>query len=82
MRNLAIEAEAMSEAPRDRETVFTTPWFQILAEPARGGGQPHYLIDLILYERGVRALIEEEEFYSAPACAALLFAVLGGGLKS
>jgi len=31
-------------------------------------------VDLILYERGVRALIEEKEFYSAPSCAALLLA--------
>jgi ADP-ribose pyrophosphatase YjhB (NUDIX family) len=38
--------------------------------------------DLILYERGVRALIEEKEFYSAPSCAALLLATLRGGLKT
>jgi 8-oxo-dGTP pyrophosphatase MutT (NUDIX family) len=175
----------MNEQPQDRETVFATPWFQVLAAPAPGGGQPHYVIkgtdfvtivavtppdhlllvrqfrfavaavtlelpaghidpgetpeqaarrelleetgysadtfrllatlspsvarftnrmwcflatgarpaagaeaqreagvDLIRYDRGVRALIEEKEFYSAPSCAALLFAVLRGVLKT
>jgi hypothetical protein len=38
-------------------------------------------VDLILYERGVRALIEEKEFYSAPSCAALLLATLREELK-
>lgn len=27
-----------------RETVFATPWFQILAEQAQGGASPHYVI--------------------------------------
>ncbi len=173
----------MSEASQDREIVFDTPWFQVLAEQARGGGQPHYVIqgadfvvivavtpqhqillvrqyrvavaavtlelpaghidpgetpeqaarrelleetgyaaadfellarlspsvarftnhmwcflaadakpveeaevkreagvDLVLYDHGVKALIEDKEFYSAPSCAALLFGVLRGGL--
>ena len=175
----------MNESPQDRKTVFATPWFQVQAAPAPGGGQPHYVIqapdfvvivavtrqdlillvrqfrpavgaftlelpagsvdpgetpeqaarrelleetgqeadtfkllgtlspsvarftnrmwcflatnarpaigaeaqreagvDLILYGRGVRALIDEKEFYSAPSCAALLLATMRGGLKS
>lgn len=173
----------MNEPKPVRETVFTTPWFQILTEQARGGGQPHYLIqgtdfvavvavtaqrqilvvrqfrvaagggtlelpaghidagetpeqaarrelleetgygakefillanlspsvarftnrmwcflaanaapvagaeaqreagvELVLYDRGARALAAEREFYSAPSCAALLYAVLRGDL--
>jgi ADP-ribose pyrophosphatase len=38
-------------------------------------------VDLVLYERGVRGLIEEKDFYSSPNYAALLLAVLRGGLK-
>ena len=38
-------------------------------------------VDLVLYERGVRKLIEEKDFYSAPNYAALLLALLRGGLK-
>jgi ADP-ribose pyrophosphatase len=174
----------MSELKPIRETVFTTPWFQILSEQARGGGQPHYLIqgmdfvavvavtaqqqilvvrqyrvaagavtlelpaghidagetpeqaarrelveetgytakefrllaalspsvarftnrmwcflaadavplagaesqreagvNLVLYDQGARALAAEREFYSAPSCAALLYAVLRGDVK-
>jgi 8-oxo-dGTP pyrophosphatase MutT (NUDIX family) len=175
----------MNEPSQVRETVFATPWFQVLAAPAPGGGQPQYVIqgadfvvivavtpqdqillvrqfrvaagevtlelpaghvepgetpeqaarrelleetgcaantwkllatlspsvarftnrmwcflakdarqvarsevqrevgvDLVLYDRGARALVGEKEFYSAPSCAALLFAVLEGGLKT
>lgn len=170
---------------QDGHTVFATPWFQVLAVPAPGGGQPHYVIqgadfvvivaltpqdqlllvrqyrvaaaavtlelpaghvdpgetpeqaarrelleetgygadafkllgalspsvarftnrmwcflavnakpvanteapreagvDVILYERGLRALIEEKEFFSAPSCAALLLATVRGELKA
>jgi hypothetical protein len=38
-------------------------------------------VELILYDRGVRGLIEEKDFYSSPNYAALLLAVLRGGLK-
>jgi ADP-ribose pyrophosphatase len=174
----------MNKPSPNRETVFATPWFQVLAEQAQGGGQPHYVIqgldfvvivavtrqgqillvrqfraaaaavtlelpaghldpgetpeqaarrelleetgyeadtfellgslspsvarftnrmwcffapgarpaaaaegqreagvDLVVYDRGVRGLIDEKEFYSAPNHAALLLAVLRGGLK-
>jgi len=174
----------MADASQDRKAVFTTPWFQVLAAPAPGGGDAHYIIqqadfvvtvaltrrgelllvrqyrtavaavtlelpaghvdpgeapepaarrelleetgyeaerftllgalspsvarftnrmwcffaadarpaagagaqreagvELILYERGLRALMEEKEFYSAPSCAALLLAVVRGELK-
>jgi ADP-ribose pyrophosphatase len=174
----------MNQPSQHRETVFATPWFQVLAERAQGGGQPHYVIqgvdfvvivavtpqdqillvrqyraavaevtlelpaghldpgetpeqaarrelleetgyeadgfellgslspsvarfsndmwcffasgarpapgteiqreagvDLVVYDRGVRGLIEEKDFYSAPNYAALLLAVLRGGLK-
>lgn len=175
----------MHQPSRDRETVFATPWFQVLAERASDGGQPHYVIqgidfvvivaitpkrqillvhqyrvavaavtlelpaghidpgetpeesarrelleetgyaaetfellaplspsvarftnrmwcflatgarpiagaeaqretgvDLVLYDRGVRALVEEQEFYNAPSYAALLLALLRGGLET
>ena len=53
------------------------------AKPVAGAeAQREAGLELVLYERGVRALIEEKEFYSATVCAALLFAVLRGGLKT
>ena len=52
------------------------------AKPAAGAEAPREAgVELVLYDRGVRALLEAQEFYSAPSCAALLFAVLRGGLK-
>ena len=39
-------------------------------------------VDLILYERGVRALLDEKEFYSAPSCAALLLASMREEVKT
>jgi ADP-ribose pyrophosphatase len=174
----------MKEPNQDREIVFATPWFQVLAERARGGGQPHYMIqgldfvvivavtpegrmllvrqyraavanvtlelpaghldpgetpeqaarrelleetgyeadtfrllgalspsvarftnrmwcflasgarpavgaqaqreagvELVVYDKRIRGLIDEPEFYGAPSCAALLLAVLRGGLE-
>ena len=37
-------------------------------------------VGLVLYERGVRGLMEDKEFYSAPSCAALYLAALRGHL--
>jgi len=34
----------MKRLNQSRETVFSTPWFQILADQAQGGGKPHYVI--------------------------------------
>jgi 8-oxo-dGTP pyrophosphatase MutT (NUDIX family) len=183
--NSTTELIAMKAQSQPRKTVFTTPWFQVLAEQARDEGQPHYVIqgmdfvvivavtpqgqillvrqfrvavaavtlelpaghvdpgenpeqaarrelleetgysasgfellatlspsvarftnrmwcflaadaqptpgaeaqrevgvDLILYDGSVQELIREKEFYSAPSCAALLYAVLRGKLKT
>ena len=53
------------------------------ARPAAGAeAQREAGVDLILYDRGLRALIEEADFYSAPSCAALLYAMLRGGLDA
>jgi 8-oxo-dGTP pyrophosphatase MutT (NUDIX family) len=58
-------------------------FFAANARPAVGAeAQREAGVDLILYERGIRALIEEKEFYSAPSCAALLLATLRGELKT
>jgi len=37
-------------------------------------------VSLVLYDRGVRALIDEKDFYSAPSCVALYLAALRGDL--
>jgi ADP-ribose pyrophosphatase len=56
-------------------------FFAANARPAVGAeAQREAGVDLVLYERGVRALVEEKEFFSAPSCAALLLATLRGGL--
>jgi ADP-ribose pyrophosphatase len=173
----------MNQPQQDRKSVFTTPWFRVLAEQSSEGGQPHYVIEgkdfvvivavtrenrillvrqyrpavasvtlelpaghieagetpeqaarrelreetgydaenlkllanlspsaarftnrmwcffagdarpvigsvsggeagvsLVLYDRGVRALLDDKEFYSAPSCAALYLAALRGHL--
>ena len=57
-------------------------FFAANARPAVGAeAQREAGVDLVLYERGVRALVEEKEFFSAPSCAALLLATQRGGLK-
>jgi ADP-ribose pyrophosphatase YjhB (NUDIX family) len=38
-------------------------------------------VDLILYDRSLRALLDEKDFYSATSCTALLAALLRGELK-
>ena len=51
------------------------------ARPATGPipqGEPG--VSLVLYEKGVRGLMDEKEFYSAPGCAALYLAALRGRL--
>jgi mutator protein MutT len=56
-------------------------FFAANARPAVGAeAQREAGVDLVLYERGIRALVEEKEFFSAPSCAALLLATLRGGL--
>ena len=58
-------------------------FFAANARPAIAAeGQREAGVDLVLYERGVRALIEEKEFYSAPSCAALFLAVLQGEIRA
>jgi ADP-ribose pyrophosphatase len=37
-------------------------------------------VSLVIYDRGVRALIDEKDFYSAPSCVALYLAALRGDL--
>ena len=65
---------------------FTNRMWCFLAKDARQVArsevQREVGVDLVLYDRGARALVGEKEFYSAPSCAALLFAVLEGGLKT
>ena len=38
-------------------------------------------VSLVLYEDGVRGLLDEKDFYSAPSCAALYLAALRGHLR-
>jgi 8-oxo-dGTP pyrophosphatase MutT (NUDIX family) len=53
------------------------------ARPAIGAeAQREAGVDLILYECGVRALIDEKEFYSAPGYAALLLAAMRGEVRT
>jgi 8-oxo-dGTP pyrophosphatase MutT (NUDIX family) len=53
------------------------------ARPAIGARpQGEAGVSLVLYDRGVRALIDEKEFYSAPSCAALYLAALRGHLPT
>jgi len=45
-----------------------------------GEAQREADVSLVLYDRGVRALIDDKEFDSAPNCAALYLAALRGHL--
>jgi len=57
-------------------------FFAANARPAAAAkAQREAGVDLVLYNRGIRALVEEKEFFSAPSCAALLLATLRGDLK-
>jgi ADP-ribose pyrophosphatase len=47
------------------------------AEPQREAG-----VDLVFYDRGVKGLLDDKEFYSAPSCVALYLAALRGELKT
>jgi len=39
-------------------------------------------VDLVLYDRGVRGLMDDKEFYSAPSCVALYLAALRGEVNA
>jgi 8-oxo-dGTP pyrophosphatase MutT (NUDIX family) len=57
-------------------------FFAAHARPVIGGiAQGEEGVSLVLYDRGVRALIDDKEFYSAPGCAALYLAALRGDLQ-
>jgi ADP-ribose pyrophosphatase len=43
--------------------------------------QPGEVVELVFYKGGLRKLIEEKEFYSAPSYAALCLAIIRGQLK-
>jgi ADP-ribose pyrophosphatase len=64
---------------------FTNRMWCFFAPGARPTISPNPMreagVDLVLYNRGVRGLIEEKDFYSAPNYAALLLALLRGQLK-
>jgi ADP-ribose pyrophosphatase len=57
-------------------------FFAADARPAVGAqAQGEAGVSLVLYDRGVRALIDDKEFYSAPSCVALYLAALRGELR-
>jgi ADP-ribose pyrophosphatase len=57
-------------------------FFAADARPAIGATpQGEEGVSLVFYDRGVRALMDEKDFYSAPSCAALYLAALRGHLK-
>jgi len=57
-------------------------FFAADARPRIGGyAQGEAGVSLVVYDRGVRALIDDPEFYSAPSCAALCLAALRGDLR-
>jgi ADP-ribose pyrophosphatase YjhB (NUDIX family) len=63
---------------------FTNRMFCFFAGNARPATGPipqgEAGVSLVLYEQGVRGLMDDKEFYSAPSCAALYLAALRGHL--
>lgn len=64
---------------------FTNRMWVFFAEDARpspnAAGFREAGLDLVLYDRGIPALLREPEFYSAPTCAALFLALAHGRLQ-